>query len=331
MMTERKLLILEPIQEKHLEEIKKTVKDSFIIKQLKQLPNSCSREELKAELKDAEIVIGQPPLDLLQNPEVNCPKLKLIQMTWAGTDIYTRSELDFPKDRIVLANASGAFGMVMSQFALGMILSVMFNFKDYHIQQQNIIWEKKGPVKSLDKAKVLIFGAGDIGSAIAKRLTGFDAYCIGVCRNTDKPRAYFNELCSLEDAQRYLPDADVVIGCIPNTFETEKYMNYERLKSMKEDAIIVNVGRGNFIDCMALDELLRNGHLFGAALDVTDPEPLPKDHPLWSNPKCMITPHTSGTTFGHLDATEDLLCEIVCDNLSRYCKGEEIINRVYKG
>lgn len=331
MMTERKLLILEPIQEKHLEEIKKTVKDSFIIKQLKQLPNSCSREELKAELKDAEIVIGQPPLDLLQNPEVNCPKLKLIQMTWAGTDIYTRSEFDFPKDRIVLANASGAFGMVMSQFALGMILSVMFNFKDYHIQQQNRIWEKKGPVKSLDKAKVLIFGAGDIGSAIAKRLTGFDAYCIGVCRNTDKPRAYFNETCSLEDAQRYFPDADVVIGCIPNTFETEKYMNYERLKSMKEDAIIVNVGRGNFIDCMALDELLRNGHLFGAALDVTDPEPLSKDHPLWSNPKCMITPHTSGTTFGHLDATEDLLCEIVCDNLSRYCKGEEIINRVYKG
>lgn len=331
MMTERKLLILEPIQEKHLEEIKKTVKDSFIIKQLKQLPNSCSREELKAELKDAEIVIGQPPLDLLQNPEVNCPKLKLIQMTWAGTDIYTRSDLEFPKDRIVLANASGAFGMVMSQFAVGMILSVMFNFKDYHIQQQNRIWEKKGPVKSLDKAKVLIFGAGDIGSAIAKRLTGFDAYCIGVCRNTDKPRAYFNELCSLEDAQRYLPDADVVIGCIPSTFETEKYMNYERLQSMKEDAIIVNVGRGNFIDCMALDELLRNGHLFGAALDVTDPEPLPKDHPLWSNPKCMITPHTSGTTFGHLDATEDLLCEIVCDNLSRYCKGEEIINRVYKG
>lgn len=331
MMTERKLLILEPIQEKHLEEIKKTVKDSFIIKQLKQLPNSCSREELKAELKDAEIVIGQPPLDLLQNPEVNCPKLKLIQMTWAGTDIYTRSELDFPKDRIVLANASGAFGMVMSQFALGMILSLMFNFKDYHIQQQNRIWEKKGPVKSLDKAKVLIFGAGDIGSAIAKRLTGFDAHCIGVCRNAEKPREFFDELCSLEDAHRYLPEADVVVGCIPNTVETQGYMNYERLKSMKKDAILVNVGRGNFIDCMALDELLRQGHLHGAVLDVTDPEPLPKDHPLWDNAKCMITPHTSGTTFGHLDATEDLLCEIVCGNLSRYCKGEEIINRVYKG
>ena len=244
-MTDRKLLILEPIQDKHLEEIKRTVNNNFIIKQLSV---ACSREELKEELKDAEIVIGQPPLDLLQNPQTSCPKLKLIQMTWAGTDIYTRSDLEFPKDRITLANASGAFGMVMSQFALGMILSVMFNFKDYHIQQQDVIWEKKGPVKSLEKAKVLIFGAGDIGSAIAKRLKGFDAYCIGVCRNTEKPRAYFNELCSLPDAHKFLPDADVVIGCIPNTYETEKFMNYEKLKSMKKDAIIVNVGRGNFID-----------------------------------------------------------------------------------
>lgn len=325
-MTDGKLLILEPIQDKHLEEIKRTVNNNFIIKQLSV---ACSREELKEDLKDAEIVIGQPPLDLLQNPQTSCPKLKLIQMTWAGTDIYTRSVLEFPKDRITLANASGAFGMVMSQFALGMILSVMFNFKDYHIQQQDGIWEKKGPVKSLDKAKVLIFGAGDIGSAIAKRLKGFDAYCIGVCRNTEKPRAYFNELCSLPDAHKFLPDADVVIGCIPNTSETEKFMNFEKLKSMKEDAIIVNVGRGNFIDCIALDELLKEGHLFGAALDVTDPEPLPEDHPLWSNPKCMITPHTSGTTFGHLNATEDLLCRIICENLSRYCNGEEIINQVY--
>ena len=106
-------------------------------------------------------------------------------------------------------------------------------------------------------------------------------------------------------------------------------MNYRRLNAMKEGAIIVNVGRGNFIDCMALDDVLRSNHLWGAALDVTNPEPLPINHPLWNNPKCMITPHASGTTFKHLDATENLLCDIVCDNLSRYCDGTEIRNRVY--
>lgn len=103
----------------------------------------------------------------------------------------------------------------------------------------------------------------------------------------------------------------------------------EELKREIIDAIIVNVGRGNFIDCMALDKLLSSGHLWGAALDVTNPEPLPQDHPLWNNPKCMITPHASGTTFKHLDATEDLLCGVVCDNLSKYYNGEPIGNRVY--
>lgn len=325
-MTKRKLLILEPFRDKDLEKIKQALTEDFFIK---QFVCDCATEELKREMMDAEIIIGQPPLALLQNPEVHCPKLKMIQMTWAGTDLYTRGNLRFPKGKIALANASGTYGMIMSQFVVGMILSVMLNFKDYHIQQQNRIWERKGPIRSLDHAKVLIYGAGDIGSAIAKRLIGFDAYCIGVCRNTDKPRNYFHELCTLEDAHRYLSDVDIVVGCIPNTEETEGYMNEQRLKLMKKDAIIVNVGRGNFIDCKALDELLRSGHLWGTALDVTNPEPLPQDHPLWSNPKCMITPHTSGTTFKHLDATEDLLCNVVCNNLSKYCNGEPIENQVY--
>ena len=98
---------------------------------------------------------------------------------------------------------------------------------------------------------------------------------------------------------------------------------------IKKDAIIVNVGRGNFIDCMALDELLKNNHLWGAALDVTSPEPLPKDHPLWENPKCIITPHTSGVAFSHLKETEDLICDIVCENISKYIKEESLINRVF--
>ena len=325
-LSRRKILILEPFRDSGIEKIRQVLKESFTIK---QLSNDADLEEVKSELKEAEIIIGQPSLELLHNYEIDCPKLKMIQMTWAGTDIYTRSSLPFPKDKVILTNASGTYGMVMSQFVIGMILSVMLNFKDYTMQQKAKIWEKRGPIKSLDHARVLIYGAGDIGSAIAKRLTGFDAYCIGVCRNTAKDREYFDELCTLEDSEKYLPDVDVVIGCIPNSRETEEYMNYRRLNAMKEGAIIVNVGRGNFIDCMALDDVLRSNHLWGAALDVTNPEPLPGNHSLWNNPKCMITPHASGTTFKHLDATENLLCDIVCDNLSRYCDGTEIRNRVY--
>lgn len=323
----RKILILEPFREAHLKRISQAVTNSFFIKQLKA---PCDLEELRRELQDAEIVIGQPDISLLQEYEKNCPKLKLIQMTWAGTDRYTRSTLPFPKEQVILANASGAYGMVMSQFVIGMILATMLNFKDYILQQREKIWEKRGPIQSLEHARVLIYGAGDIGSAIAKRLTGFDAYCIGVCRDTEKKREYFHELCTLMDSEKYLPDVDVVIGCIPNTMETEEFMNRQRLFMMKKGAILVNVGRGNFIDGMALDEALKSNHLWGAALDVTNPEPLPQNHPLWENPKCMITPHASGSGFRHLDATEELLCKIVCDNLSRYCDGTELKNKIFR-
>ena len=325
-MSKRMILILEPFRKKHFELIKNVIKDDFTIEELSHEHNE---KILISKLKNAEIIIGQPPIRLLQNPQVNCPNLRFIQMTWAGTDQYTRSEMEFPKEYISLANASGAYGMIMSQFVVGMILTMMLNFKYYHTQQQERVWNRRGPIKSLDHAKVLIYGAGDIGSTIAKRLKGFDTYTIGVCRNTEKQRPFFDELCTLKDAEKYLSDADVVIGCIPNSVETEGYLNEQRLKTMKSGAVIVNVGRGNFIDCMALDELLKCGHLWGAALDVTNPEPLPKDHPLWSNPRCMITPHASGATFEHLEATEDLLCDIVCDNISRYCNGEEIRNRIY--
>lgn len=324
-MSNRKILILDPFRAKHINLIKEAAADFTV----ESLPGDCSEEALLAQLQDAEIVIGQPPMKYIQDRANICPELKFIQMTWAGTDIYTRSSDPFPKDSILLANASGTFGMIMSQFVVGMTLSLMLNFKAYHAQQDQKFWERRGPIESLDHAKVLIYGAGDIGSAIAKRLQGFDAYTVGVCRNTAKVRPYFDELCTLEEAEKFLPEVDVVVGCIPNSEETCGYLNEKRLRSMKQGAVLVNVGRGNFIDCMALNDVLQEGLLWGAALDVTNPEPLPADHPLWENPRCMITPHASGATFGHLEATEDMLCEIICDNIQKYCNGETIRNKIF--
>lgn len=318
----RKIVITEPFGKRHIEKIKQVVPDDFEV----VFTDAKSWDNV---LKEAEVVVGQPPVEYLQSSDIDCPHLKFIQMTWAGTDIYTRSTLPFPKDKIMLANGSGAYGMIMSQFVVGMILSTLLNFKQYYRQQDKELWQRDGRIQSLEHAKVLIFGAGNIGTAVAKRLTGFDTYTIGVCRNVDAKRKYFDELCTLEDAEKYLPEADIVVGCIPNSDETNNYLNSDRLSMMKNTAVIVNVGRGNFIDCMALDRMLRDGKLFGAALDVTNPEPLPKGHPLWDNPYCMITPHASGVTFGHLDVTEDMVCDIVCENLRRYCAGEEINNRIF--
>lgn len=318
----RKIIITEPFSKKHIERIKQAASKDFEVIHSTDV-------NWKKVLCEAEVVVGHPPLQYLQQVDADCPNLKFIQMTWAGTDMYTCGQMPFPKKHLMLANGSGAYGTIMSQYVIGMLLSMMLNFKQYHEQQQAHIWERQGTVQSLDYAKVLIYGAGDIGTAVAKRLQGFDAYVIGVCRDLSKERAYFNELCTLEEAEKYLPEADVVVGCIPNSTETMNYLNTRRLKMMKKTAILVNVGRGNFVDCLALDELLREGKLFGAALDVTYPEPLPKDHSLWDNPRCMITPHTSGVTFGQSARTEELICNIVCDNIKRYCLGEEIGNRIF--
>lgn len=325
-MEKRKIYILAPFRSEDVSKMKSVISEDFEIIHIEKAPGE---EELKSILMNAEVIVGQPPIEYIEEAASKCPKLKFIQMPWAGTDMYTASTIKFPKERVMLANASGTYGMIISQYVVGMTLSLMLNFKTYHNQQQEKVWVKRGPIQSLDHAKVLIFGAGDIGSFVAKRLTGFEAHCIGVCKSTEKKRDYFHELCTLEDAKKYIPEADVIVCCIPYTDETKGYFNKYRLGLMKKSAVLVNVGRGNFVDCQALDEILKKGDIWGAALDVTDPEPLPESHPLWDNPRCIITPHTSGIAFGHLDATEDLLCEIVCDNLSNYCKGNPIRNMIY--
>lgn len=323
-MQKRKIVSLEPFCKEHLERIKQAAGEEFNVE---EIPLDAADDVKRTAIQSAEILIGEPPVDWLQEPAQNCPNLKLLQMLWAGTDIYTRSPLPFPAE-VMLSNASGVYGLTISQFVICQVLTLMLNFKAYHEQQKKKVWERRGPIQSLDNARVLIFGAGDIGSTTAKRLLGFDAYTIGVCRDTSRPRKYFNELCTLDEAEKFLPQADVVICCIPNSEQTAGYMNANRLKLMKQGAILVNVGRGNFVDCMALNEELTNGHLWGAALDVTMPEPLPSEHPLWENPRCLITPHTSGVAFAHLPKTEELLCDLVCENLLRYNNGKELKNRV---
>ena len=126
-----------------------------------------------------------------------------------------------------------------------------------------------------------------------------------------------------------MPAADVVVCCIPNSSQTAGFMDSRRLKMMKKNSIVVNVGRGNFIDCAALNEELNNDHLWGAALDVTNPEPLSAEHPLWENPRCIITPHASGVAFGHLKQTEALLCQLTCENLRRYRNQKKLKNQIF--
>ena len=279
----------------------------------------------------ADVIIGEPHPRLLSFPKDKAkPPLKWIQMVWAGADMYTKGRIPFPEG-VALTNVAGAaYGHIISQYVVGQVLALAQNLPAYTLQKQSKSWNDLGPVFSLEGARVLVFGAGDIGRHVAKRLSGFDVErIVGVCRDVSVARDGFDELVTLPRAESLLPSSDVVIGCIPSSSETTGYLGARRLRLMKEGSILVNVGRGDFVDGNALDTVLTEGRLRGAALDVCEREPLPLDHPLWRNARCVITPHVSGTAFGRCDGTEERICQVCCDNLRRFVAGEPLLHRIF--
>lgn len=314
------VLVLAPFNGQQIDDIRVAAGEGAVVSQHVQ---GLQGEQLAAALAQADVVIGEPDAEVLAKAE----GIKLVQMTWAGADRYTKNAEIFPKGT-ALCNAVGGFGHIISQHVVGQILSITMNLAGYRDLQKRGVWGDLGGNMSLEGAKVLIFGAGSIGGDCAKRLSGFDCASItGVCRNTATPRDYFDALVTLDEAEGLLSSSDIVICALPSTAETARFLDERRLRLMKTGGVLVNVGRGDFIDNDALAVVLNDGHLRGAALDVTAPEPLPEGHALWATDSCLITPHVSGGSFRHA-GTAARICAIACDNLRRLNAGEELVNRV---
>ncbi len=269
-------------------------------------------------LTQAEVIIGEPSLEELRQAK----NLRWLQMTWAGADRYLAG--GFPEN-VILTTASGAFGETISEHALALLLSLCRRLPAYG---RTSAWEDLGCEKQLAGGTALIFGCGDIGSQIAQKLKVLGVRTVGVCRNMKAARKGFDILTNLECAPAFFEETDFILCALPHSEETAGYFNKEKLSLLKDDAIIINVGRGSFLDAEALTELLQEGKFFGAGLDVLEQEPLPASHPLWSLSNVIITPHVAGVSLGHLPATEEKIWAICRENLSRYLKGEPLRNRV---
>lgn len=281
-----------------------------------------SREERLPMLQDAEIIFGEPGIREIRQ----CPRLKWIQMSWAGTDIYTMRE-GFPQ-KVKVTNATGCFRTVIAEYVVAVLLELCRNLKEYALQQQNGIWQPLGSETLLYGKRILILGAGDVGTGVAKRLKAFGTYIVGM-RRTDRnyPDCY-DAMITTDGLDKELPQADIVIGCLPGTAETKRLLNEEHLRMMKKGAYLINVGRGSLIDTEALVKVLQEGHLGGVALDVVSSEPLPKNHPLWKMERVILTPHIAGQSFGYSKDTENRVIHMCCQNLERYLSGKELVNRV---
>ena len=267
-------------------------------------------------VSEAEIIVGEPTMEELARAE----GLRWVQMTWAGADRYAH----FPKN-VRLTTASGAFGETIAEHALGLLFALCRRLGAYSRQNS---WQDLGTEKQVSGGTALIFGCGDIGTAIAKRLKALEIHTIGVCRNARKPRRFFDALTTLNCAAAFLPEADFVLCALPYSAETAGYFDMERLALMKDDAVFINVGRGSLVDTEALNSLLTEGKFFGVGLDVIAPEPLPQDHPLWHVDRVLLTPHVAGVSFGHLPETEEKIRRIIEENLRRYGAGEPLLNQV---
>lgn len=282
------------------------------------LPVDATVQQRLSAIEDAEVIIGEPSLEELGRAKA----LKWLQMTWAGADRYLRG--GFPNN-VILTNASGAFGETIAEHVLAMVLSLCRRLPAYTRTGK---WQNLGSEKRVKGATALIYGCGDIGSHVAGLLKSLQARTIGVCREPRKARVNFDVLTTLDCAELFFPEADLILCALPQTVETVGYFTKERLSSLKDDALLINVGRGSLIDTKALTELLQCGKFFGVGLDVLEQEPLPEEHPLWSVPNVILTPHVAGVGFGHLQETEEKIWTICKDNLNRYLAGKPLRNQV---
>lgn len=232
--------------------------------------------------------------------------LKVVQSMMAGVDWITPW---LPKN-VILCDGRGIHDISASEWVLGAILAVMKRFPLYSEMQKTQNWrgfvragesldEEPGLARGVYRIlaedlagkQVLIVGYGSIGEAIERRLVPFEASIQRVARR----RRTEPEVHAIEDLPTLLPQADVVVLIVPLTPETREMFGEREMGLMKPGALLVNAARGPVVVTNALVEALNAGRI-RAALDVTDPEPLPPGHPLWSAPNCMITPHIGGST-----------------------------------
>ncbi|MBR2653729.1 MAG: D-2-hydroxyacid dehydrogenase [Lachnospiraceae bacterium] len=268
----------------------------------------------------SDIIIGNVPTNRIKAS----PRLKLLQLNSAGSNEFCVPGVLSPNT--ILCNATGAYGVALAEHMLAQILMLIKKLNMYEENRKNHIWRDEGGVTGIYGSTTLVIGAGDIGTEFGRRMAGLGSRVIGIRRHKVEPADYMIDSGTMEDIDRFLPEADFVACALPATKETYHLFDRERVGRMKKTAVLANIGRGNLIETEVLADALKNHVIAGACIDVTDPEPLPEDSILWDCPNLILTPHISG--FYHLRHTYDRIIEIACSNLAAFVSGGELINQV---
>ncbi len=309
----KNILVTLPVNEKHRQRINEIAQDCRVL----YVPNSQVTEE---QVSAASVIIGNVPAKMIRASE----RLELLQLESAGADAYLAPGL--LAGSTVLCNATGAYNRTVSEHAVALTLMLMKKLHLYRDMQNDSLWKDCGIVSSPVGTTVLVVGLGEIGLQYAKTMKAMGANIIGVKRRPGPCPAGIDELVQTDAVDTVLPRADVVFSILPSTKGTVHFYTDERFRLMKNSALFINCGRGNAVDSNVLLKALQKGEIAAAAVDVTEPEPLPADHPLWKQENMVITPHVAGGY--HLQYTFECIVDIACENLTHWMKHEEFRNVV---
>jgi phosphoglycerate dehydrogenase-like enzyme len=282
-------------------------------------------DRLHEELPDTDIFVGY---SLRAKQLKDARKLKWLHSTAAGV-----AQLMYPELRdsgILVTNPRGIFSVPMAEHTMGLLLALARNFPDSVRQQdqchwsQQELWDKPQHLTELNGQVLLIVGYGSIGRELARRAKAFDMRVWGVTRSGEGDPAHAERIVAASQLDEVLPQADYVVVAAPETPATKRLIGAAQIARMKRGARLLNVARGSLLDEATLVRALEAGALAGAALDVTETEPLPPESPLWRAPNLLITPHTSAVS----DRLWSRETALLMDLLEHWFDGREMFNRV---
>ena len=278
----------------------------------------------KEALLASEIAFGSPDPDVL----IESTNLKWAQLFSAGYTEYDRDDLrrNFADRGKILTNSSSVFVEPCAEHVLAMMLSAARRLPDAILDQSSRRSWQMQSIRSKSRLllgqRVIIYGFGTIGRRLAELLAPFSMDIVGVRRKPSSSDTV--RTVTPDDSDEFLPWADHVVNILPAASHTNSFFSDLRFSLMRPDAVFYNIGRGTTTDTDALIQAINTQRIAAAFLDVTDPEPLTSDHPLWTTPNCHITPHTAG---GAVDEKSRQITHFV-DNFQRYVSDKPLADRI---
>ncbi len=313
----KNIFVVLPVQEKHKQQLEAAAGDKAKITYLSNPPGG-NRVDAPfisdADFENVQGLIGNVTPEFVKNAK----DLEFIQFNSAGIDPYMKPGI--LNENIKYYSAVGAYGRSVSEWMVGMTFALLRKFPKYMRNQVEHFWNEEGNVTSVEDSTVLVLGLGDIGGSYAKKVKALGAHVIGV-RATNKPKPdYVDEQYTFDKLPEVIGRADIIATVLPSTPETKNIFNDELFAKCKPGSYLINGGRGDAVDQNALMRALDSGILAGAGLDVTVPEPLPEDHPLWDYKNVFITPHIAGKFY--LAHTFDRIIELACEHMQDWLASE---------